>query len=66
MNKRTLIGKEIVNLKQSRFYRDTGEFLSYCIDEIILSNGTRLYPIVYEGDGEYGVSFITVKDQHDA
>lgn len=61
MKAKNAVGKKIVELQQEWTQSAAGERV-YAFERMILSNGDVLYPLVYEGEGDYAVELVSLKE----
>jgi len=60
MKTRGIIGQRIVAVSQERV-SESGRGATINVRHIELENGTRIVPVVHEGEADYSVDFIAVK-----
>lgn len=66
MKARDAVGKKIVAVRQNRFWHDDFKTWVVELSEIVLEDGTVLYPTVVECVGDYAVKLHAVKRKREA
>lgn len=52
-----VIGKRIVRIEQERFYNRNSGRLDVNVQALVLEDGTRIWPVTTETDGDYAHDF---------